>query len=199
MKCKVIGITGGVATGKSAVYSKLKKHAGISLSADEIAHKIIAPKKQAYKRIIRIFGNKILNKDLKINRKKLGNIIFKDRALRKKLEKITHPEIISEMKRIIKAGKKRCKYIVFEAPLLFEAKVQNLAGIILVVASKRQNQISRMLKKGYSLAEAKRRIASQIPLKEKIKRADIVIYNNKSRLNLNKRIKDFVEYLKKGG
>ncbi|MFH1823730.1 MAG: dephospho-CoA kinase [Candidatus Firestonebacteria bacterium] len=176
---KVLGITGGVATGKSTVSKILKRYGGCLISADEIAHKIILPGNIAYKKIIKQFGKEVLSKHLTIDRKKLGERIFKNRKLRKILERITHPEIIARIKKEIKRTKnsKKYKFIILEAPLLFEAKISNLVDLIIVVVCSQKTQINRLMKKGLSRKLAKNMISAQIPLSKKIKKADIVIIN----------------------
>jgi len=194
---KVLGITGGIATGKTTVSKILKRYDGYLISADDIAHRIILPKKKAYKKIVKQFGKEILNKNLTINRKKLADIIFKKKKLRKILENITHPEIIKTIKKEIKKAKKgkKYKFIILEAPLLFEAKISNLADLIIVVACSKKTQIKRLIKKGFSKQSAENRISSQIPLSKKIKQADIVIYNEKNLKLLRKNVKKILNYL----
>ncbi|OGF48692.1 MAG: dephospho-CoA kinase, partial [Candidatus Firestonebacteria bacterium GWA2_43_8] len=110
---------------------------------------------------------------------------------------ITHPLIISTMKKDIAAFKKKARVVLFEAPLLFEARMQKMADIIVVVASSQKSQIKRFVKKGYSKSETLRRIKAQIPLKTKIKNADIVIYNDGSVKDLKKSVKELTVIIKK--
>lgn len=197
MKLKVLGITGGVATGKSTVSKILRRYGGYLISADEIAHKIILPGKKVYKKIIQQFGKEILNKNLTINRRKLGDIIFKKKQLRKILEKVTHPEIIAKIKKETKRTKnsKKYKFIILEAPLLFEAKISSLVDLAIVIACSKKIQIKRLMKKGYSRSLAENRISSQFPLSKKIKKADIVIYNNNSIKILRKNVKKILDFM----
>lgn len=192
----VIGITGGVATGKSTVVALLKKYFKYFTSADEIAHRIVKPGMPAYKRIIKAFGRDILAKDGKIDRKLLAKVIFNTPAKRKQLQDITHPDIILTMKKDINGFKKKSKIVLFEAPLLFEAGMEKMADIIAVVASSKKNQIKRFTKKGHTKTDTLRRIKAQIPLKEKIKKADVVIYNDSSLTDLKKSVKEMVEVIR---
>ncbi|MFH1074522.1 MAG: dephospho-CoA kinase [Candidatus Firestonebacteria bacterium] len=193
----VIGITGGVATGKSTVAALLRKDFKYFTSADEIARRIVRPGTPAYKKIVKAFGKHILTKDGSINRKILAALIFNNSAKRRLLQNITHPEIILTLKKEIKAFKKKSKTVFFEAPLLFEAGMQKMADIIVVTASSKKNQIKRFIKKGHTGADALRRIKNQLSLKEKIKKADIVIYNNGSLKELKKSVKNFSTLIKK--
>ncbi|MCX5777095.1 MAG: dephospho-CoA kinase [Candidatus Firestonebacteria bacterium] len=192
----VIGVTGGVATGKSTVVQLLRKDFKYLTSADEKAHQIVKPGKPAYKKIVKAFGREILAKDGTLDRKLLAKCIFASPAKRKRLQNITHPEIISEMKRDIARFKKRSTIVLFEAPLLFEAKMEKLADIIIVVASSVKNQLKRFAKKGHTKADTLRRIKSQIPLKTKIKKADMVIYNDGSLKELKNSVKNLAVILK---
>jgi len=195
-KTIVIGITGGVATGKSTVANLLRKKFKYFTSADEIAHRIVEKGKPAYKKLVRAFGKGILAKNGSINRKALAGVVFGDTKKRKLLQKITHPKIISTMKKDISAFSKRSRIVLFEAPLLFEASLEGIADIIIVVVSKKTNQLKRFMKKGYSKAETERRIKAQLPLTVKIQRADIVIYNNKNLIVLKKEVKKLGKFLK---
>jgi len=195
MKKKLVfGRTGGVATGKTSVSSMFTQLGGYSVSADEIAHIIILKGKPAYKKIIKKFGKEILNNKKEIDRRKLGKLVFNAPLLRKALVKITHPEIIRTMKSEIEKGKKSAKkFIVMEAPLLFEAKLENMADMIVVVASSRKNQLKRQVKKGYSRQEAGKRINSQMNLKKKVDKADYVVSNNETLKNTLKQVKDIIQ------
>ncbi len=192
----VIGITGGVATGKSAVAAMLKKYFKYVIDADEVARRIVEKGKPAYKKIIKAFGPSLLAKDGSLDRKKLAGSVFKNKKKKKLLEKITHPLIISIMKNTIAGLKRKNKIIIFEAPLLFEAKMEKMADIILVVASSQKKQIERFTEKGYSKKDALLRIKAQLPLEQKIKKADIVIYNNGSLQELKKNVKNLVALLR---
>jgi len=193
----VIGITGGVATGKSTVVKLLKKYFKYFTGADEAARLIVRKGKPAYKKIVRAFGRQILAKDGTLNRKKLASLVFCNPSKRKQLERLTHPGIITAMKKDIAAFKKRSKIVFFEAPLLFEAGLQNMADVVLVVASSKKAQIKRFTKKGYTKTETLKRINSQLPMKDKIKKADIVIYNNGSLKELKKAVKNVAAVIKR--
>jgi len=185
-----------VATGKSAVAAMLKKYFKYVIDADEVARRIVEKGKPAYKKIIKAFGPSLLAKDGSLDRKKLAGSVFKNKKKKKLLEKITHPLIISIMKNTIAGLKRKNKIIIFEAPLLFEAKMEKMADIILVVASSQKKQIERFTEKGYSKKDALLRIKAQLPLEQKIKKADIVIYNNGSLQELKKNVKNLVALLR---
>lgn len=192
----VIGITGGVATGKSTVVKYLKKHFKYCGGADEIARKLVEKGKPAYKKIIRAFGKDILAGDGSLDRKKLASRIFGNKKDRKRLEKITHPAIISTIRKTAAKYKKQGKPVIFEAPLLFEAKMEKTADVIVVVASSKKKQVARFVKKGHTKKDALLRINAQLPMEKKIKKADIVLYNNGSLSELEKNVRSLAMILK---
>jgi dephospho-CoA kinase len=120
---KVIGLTGGIATGKSTVASLLRERGAEIVNADELAREIVRPGAKGWRRVVEVFGPEILKEDRTIDREKLRKIIFSDGATRKKLESITHP-LIRELanQRIRELAAKAGEMAVYEAPLLFEQK-----------------------------------------------------------------------------
>ena len=196
-----LGLTGGIATGKSTAGKKLKELGAKVVDADKIAHKVIEPEGKAYQEVVDYFGERILTSAGEIDRKKLGEIVFADATERKKLEEITHPYIIKTIKDIIKKEENNYK-IVLEAPLLYEVGLEELVKEVWVISASVTNQIKRLQNRdGLNRREAIKRIDSQLPLAEKEKRADLVIYNNGTKDELYNKItkawKDWVE--NKGG
>lgn len=178
---KVIGLTGGIASGKSVVSQALQALGAEIINADEIAHNVVDPFKPAWNEIINLFGKEILNEDNTINRKKLGEIVFNDREKLMQLNQITHPHIIKEISNSIKeAGlANRQAVVLVEVPLLYETHMDKLFDEIWVTWVDRETQIKRLMERdGISEEDALKRIEAQIPLDEKAKRADLVIDNN---------------------
>src|SRR3989338_5955880 len=173
----VIGLTSGIACGKSTVAKMLAKYANAQvLDADKIAKGEMHIGNPAYRKIIKIFGNKILNNNKTLNSKKLAEIVFKSKTALKKLNSAVHPFVIVEIKKRIKNSKS--KFVVIDAPLLLEARLQDLCDLVVVVEASRRTQIKRLMRNGFSRKEAIARINSQMPLNEKIKMADCVIDND---------------------
>lgn len=175
-----IGLTGGVATGKSTV-AKLLQEKGIPVvSSDELAHQAMAPGGPAYDEIITVFGPEVLSPEGKINRRLLGEIVFKDQAARKRLEEIVHPVVIKEIRQELeRLARDGAPIVVVEVPLLFEVGLMDLFDYIWVVSSSYERQLQRLQERD-RLTEiaAKERIAAQMSLAEKEKRADAVIKND---------------------
>lgn len=181
----IIGLTGGIVSGKSTVARMFKDLGAKIVDADKLGHKVILPQETAWKRIIKIFGKDILQKDQTINRKKLGKIVFANQNLLKKLNKITHPEIIKLIKKEISLAKNDSKeeknILIIDAALIYETKIDRLMDKIIVVYLDEEEQLKRLIKRNnLSEKEALQKIKSQIPLKEKIEIADYVIDNSNS-------------------
>ncbi len=192
-----IGLTGGVATGKSTV-GKLLRQKGIKvISSDELAHQAMAPGGSAYQQIVAEFGWEIMMPDGKINRKFLGEIVFNDVIARKKLEQMVHPIVIMEIQKAIEnCSKQGSAFIVVEVPLLFEVGLINLFDYIWVVSSSLEHQLYRLNERdGLTEQEALKRITAQMPLKEKEERADAVIINNDSIDFLEKQVSNLLRTL----
>jgi len=181
----IVGLTGGIVGGKSTVASMLRDLGAKIVDADELGHSVMLPYRPAWKKIIRLFGKDILQNNLNIDREKLGKIVFTNQTLLKKLNEITHPEIIKLIKKEINLVRNKThnqeKILIIDAALIYEAKMDRLMDKIIVVYINEDEQIKRLIKRNnLSKEEASQRIKSQIPMKEKVKMADYVIDNSNS-------------------
>ncbi|KZZ85939.1 dephospho-CoA kinase [Bacillus sp. SJS] len=179
----VIGLTGGIASGKSTVSSLLKELGFPVVDADVIAKEAVDQGKPAYSKIAEVFGHHVLQPDGSIDRTKLGSVIFADPEKRNILNGIVHPEVRKEMIRqrdeLIQQGSKA---VILDIPLLFESKLAHFADKSLLVYVTPETQLERLMKRnGYSQKEAQQRIDSQMPLDEKKSLADEVLDNNGTR------------------
>lgn len=173
----IIGLTGGIASGKSTV-SKLFKEFGLEIVDADIVARKITEEKENVDRICEIFGSDILDKDGKISRQILRERAFKNKYLLQKLNNIIHPQVIEYFENIKRETSKE-KIVIFDIPLLYEAKMEYLCDKIVVVGVDTTTQIARVIKRDGSSEEiAKNIISNQMPLEDKIQRADIVIINN---------------------
>jgi dephospho-CoA kinase len=196
----IIGLTGGIVSGKSTVARMFKDLGAKIVDADKLGHKVILPQGAAWKRIIKIFGKDILQKDQTINREKLGKIVFANQNLLKKLNKITHPEIIKLIKKEISLAKDKSKeekkILIIDAALIYETKIDRLMDKIIVVYLDEEEQLERLIKRNnLSEKEALQKIKSQIPLKEKIEIADYVIDNSNSLDKMKEQVEKIWENL----
>lgn len=185
-----LGLTGGIATGKSTADAIFKEQGFPIIDADEIAHQLMLPNKKNYNEIVKEFGTEILKSDQAINRKKLGEIVFNDKMKLTLLNEITHPNIVAEIKKqMLEFQQDQNALIVLDIPLLFEGKLEYLCDGVLLISASEQNQLQRlMVRNNLSEKQAASRIASQMPLIEKKRLADYVIENNGSVGDLRKKI-----------
>ena len=182
-----IAITGNIASGKSQVEKLLKKAGYPVYDADIIAHDIL-------NNINDFYGYDVFT-DGKIDRNKLGKLVFENADLRKKLEDITHPEIMSAIINLFEKHKED-KYIFVSVPLLYEAGFDSIFDKVLLVSVDKNTQLKRLMSRNnFSEKEAKLRISSQIPQEEKISKADYIIENNSSLEALIIKVRDFTEKL----
>jgi len=196
----LVGLTGGVATGKSTVAKMFRRCGAIIIDADELARTVVQPGKPAWGEIVRAFGTGILNPDRTIDRHALGTIVFHDKKKLRRLERIIHPRVAREQNRLSRrAAKKDPKAIViYDVPLLFETGIDKRVDKIIVVTADRETQIARLKKRnGLTRAEALRRIKSQMPLSKKARLADIVMDGTLPRAVCNKRVQEIFRILSK--
>src|SRR3989338_3190129 len=190
----ILGITGTIGSGKSAAAGIFEKYGFKVINADELYHKISKPNKLIYGKITKEFGKKILNPDKSINRDKLKKIVFSDDKKLKKLNSITHPTIIFEIKKLIKKFKN--SNIIVDAPLLLESDAKKLVDKIIVVRCDDKVRIKRLLKKGkHSQKEIREITKSQMPMEKKLKFADFVIDNSGYLRNLENQVRTIVNKL----
>ncbi len=179
----VVGLTGGIASGKSTVSLLLEEKGAVIIDADKIARQIMEPGKPAWKKVVNHFGNEILNENNDIDRKKLADIVFSDKEQLKQLNNFTHPEIIKEIKAQLEYYKRQQrKVIVIDAALLIEVGLHKIVDEVWVVAASEKIQLERLLirDKNLSVKQAMDRIKSQMPQNEKLKYAHRVIDNSGS-------------------
>jgi dephospho-CoA kinase len=196
----VIGLTGGIACGKSEVARMLADKGIDIIDADKIAHDFLKPGMPSARKIIKIFGKQILlGKD--IDRRKLAKIVFSNtsvsRERRKTLNSILHPLIINYIKKDLnKYRKSKKKAVILNAPLLLETGLEKEVDIIVVVSASRQKQIERLvIERKMSETEAVNRIKAQMPLKDKVKIADYVIDTNEPLKHTQKQVEELWQKL----
>lgn len=190
-KVKVIGITGGISTGKSTV-SKILTDKGLKvIDADVIARDVLKVGEDAYKEVLDFFGEDILQADKSINRSTLGEQIFKDKTLRKKLNDITHPHIMRKIKEKIDESSNQ-KIMFLDIPLLIEIYDDLIDHKITIdetwlVYCNKETQIKRLMKRdGINYEFAKNKIESQMDIEEKKRHVDKIICNMKDKKELIK-------------
>ncbi len=185
----LVGLTGGVATGKSTVAAMFKQCGAVVIDADVLAHEVVRPGKPAWQEIVRRFGRSLLNADQTLNRQALGQIVFGNRTKLRQLERIIHPRVAREQAKLTRqaARSNPQAVVVYDVPLLFEAGIDRRVDKVIVVTADRQTQITRLKKRnGLTKSQALRRVRSQMPLSRKIRMADLVLDGTKDRRSLKK-------------
>ena len=193
---RIIGLTGGIASGKSLVSQTLKRLGMTVIDADDISHEILAGDTAIKQEVTRIFGKEVLNEEGDIDRGKIGNIVFSRKPeLRKDLEKILHPPIREEMwKRARESGSND---VVLDIPLLIETGAHERVDLVVVVYATRELQIQRLMARdGMSRQEAMRRIDTQLPLEEKVSSAHYIINNTGSEEETEEQITRFYQAIR---
>lgn len=193
----VAGLTGSVASGKSTVSRMFEALGAYVIDWDVLAREVVWPYQTAWNSIVDYFGAGILNGDMTLNREKLGKIVFADPEKLEVLNRITHPAVIeADEERVEEIGRNDPDAIVLkDIPLLFEIGYQANVDKTIVVNVGEENQLRRMIDRGFDPAEAQKRISAQMPLSEKIELADFVIQNDGSLVETEKQVKDIFDAL----
>ncbi|MFY0542947.1 dephospho-CoA kinase [Brevibacillus sp. H7] len=194
----ILGLTGGIATGKSTVSAMLRERGIPVIDADLIAREVVEPGKPAYEAIVKHFGRDILLPNGEINRKQLGDIVFSDEAERQKLNAIVHPEVRRVMREEAEQLERKGADIVFmDIPLLFESKLQHMVDKIVVVYAPASMQLTRMMERDeLDEEQAHKRLRAQMPIEQKKEQADYVIDNTGTREETERQVEQLLTELK---
>ena len=198
----LVGLTGGIASGKSAASKIFKKLGAYIIDADVLAREVVEPLKPAWRGVVKNFGKGVLNKDNSINRKKLAEIVFNNKKKRELLNSIVHPRVLKRAKEIEKEIVKKDPeaVIIFDAALLIESGAYKKMDKNIVVYADEDVQVKRLIKRdGLTKDEAKKRIKAQMPLREKVRLADYIIDGNKMLNMVKKQAKAALERLREKG
>jgi dephospho-CoA kinase len=174
----VVGLTGGVATGKSTVAKMLQRCGAHVIDADVLARQVVEPDKPAWREIVATFGRKVLRSDRSLNRAALARIVFRHPGKLRRLGAIIHPRVAREQARLTRAIGRHHPHavVIYDAPVLIEAGAHERMDALVVVTADRATQINRLRRRnGLSRAEALRRIRSQMALPRKVRLADHVL------------------------
>jgi dephospho-CoA kinase len=196
---QVIGLTGGIATGKSTVSAILKKAGAEIIDADRIAREVVKKGLPAYREIVENFGETVLLSNGEINRSVLGDLIFNDPRKKQLLNRIVHPHVRRETNRQLKDMENSSPdtIAVLDIPLLFEAEMHKDLSEVIVVYAPEHIQIKRLMKRdNISEADAVARVRSQMPIEEKKNRATIVIDNSGTMQDTRKQTLEIFKTLK---
>ncbi|KAF8195120.1 dephospho-CoA kinase-domain-containing protein [Pholiota molesta] len=193
----VVGLTGGIATGKSTVSALLKASHVPVVDADVIARQVVEPGTPALAKIRKEFGDEVLFPDGSLDRKKLGSVIFADETKRKKLNQIVHPAVRKQMLwQVLKLWITGNKYCIMDVPLLIEGGLWEWVGKVVLVYCSDELQLQRLMQRdGSSKEDASSRLNSQLPITEKVAYADVVIDNSGSKQELQAHVENLIRKL----
>jgi dephospho-CoA kinase len=190
----VIGLTGGIGSGKTEALQEFSRLGARTISLDQIAREQALPGGPAYQGILRSFGRKILDAEGTINRPRLARLVFSSLKMKRKLERLTHPLILKEMRRQILGAS---GIVIVDVPLLFEGRQEkNFAATFTVSAPKALRFRRAARRDGVPLSEIQRRAFAQTSESERLRRADVVIFNDGSRSQFRETIGEYWQALK---
>jgi dephospho-CoA kinase len=185
-----VGLTGGIGTGKSETLRAFRRLGAATLCLDEVAHQVLAKGGPAYGPVRRAFGRGVLGGGGEIDRRALGRLVFARPGLRRRLERLTHPVILGRMRRHMRA--QRRGLMIVDVPLLFEAGLEKEFDLTAVVTASRLTRLRRLRRRdGLPLRELRRRMAAQLPLARKARRADMVIGNDGTLGELSRKVREY--------
>ncbi|MCL6450142.1 MAG: dephospho-CoA kinase [Acetobacteraceae bacterium] len=176
----VIGLTGGIASGKSTVSQMLRQLGAEVIDSDLVARQVIEPESPAWRELVEEFGRFILNRDGTINRRRLGGLVFGHPGRLRRLNQITHPRILARVRGLVEEARRRDgdRVLVIDAPLLIEVGMQSLVDQVWVVMVDPETQVKRLMARDrFTFQEALNRLSAQLPLEEKARQAHAVIDN----------------------
>ena len=188
----VIGVTGGLGTGKSTVARMFGQLGAVVIDADRLAHEVMEPKRLAWRQIIHTFGEGVLNDDRTISRKKLGERVFRDPEARRQLEAIVHPRVIRRIRERLGrlARNRRVRAVVLDVPLLVETGSEGMVDVVVVVTAPPEVQQERLSQRGMSIADIAQRRAAQWDVSAKVGLADHVVDNGNGMEQTRRQVKD---------
>jgi dephospho-CoA kinase len=192
---KLVGLTGGIASGKSAVAKILQRLGAAIVNADELAREVVEPGREAWTEIVAAFGPQVLQGDQNLDRQKLRALIFNQPEARKRLESIIHPRVraLAE-ERIRQHAASGYSVVIYEVPLLFEGNLQEWLRPVILVACDIETQTARLQERDHlTAADAQKHIAAQMSLSEKRRLADYIIENNGSLEDLERRTREILK------
>lgn len=186
-----VGLTGGIATGKSTVSEWFRQKGAAIVDADQVARRVVEPGSEGNRRVRERFGDGVFRATGELDRKALRNWVFGDAAARKDLNDILHPLIIRRMQAEVREAEKEApdRPVILDVPLLIEERLTYLADIVVLVYIPEELQLKRLMdREGISEEEAKRMIKAQMPITEKKKFADVLIDNSGTRADTERQV-----------
>jgi dephospho-CoA kinase len=185
----LVGLTGGIGSGKSTVAGMLADRGAVVFDADDLARRAIAPGTPAFERVVERFGGDVLSPHGDLDRDRLAHLVFADDGARRDLEAIVHPEVFRLLGEGVDRYRDTGRVVVFDAPLIFETGFSEACDVVVVVAAPQDQQLARVARdRGMTGEQAEARIRAQMPLQEKRRLADVVIDNDGSLDELDRKV-----------
>ena len=175
----IIGVTGGIASGKTTVCHIFEQQGALIIDADKIGREVVEQDKGVLSQLVGVFGNQILAQDGSLARRTLGKLAFGNPLAKSKLDEIVHPPLLRRLREKMAQAQKSQSHrtVVVDAALLVEWDILSWFDAVVVVVSEREDQIRRLVQQGLAVKEAQDRIDAQLSVEEKVKKADYLIYN----------------------
>jgi dephospho-CoA kinase len=194
----LVGLTGGIASGKSSVSAMLAEQGAEIVDADLIARQVVMPGERAWQKILDHFGRGVLTEDGQVDRKKLADLVFADQAKLALLNEITHPDIFARVAERLEHNRDREVVVVLDAALLIETGLADRVDVVVVVdAGDEEEQVRRLTAKGLDERDARARMAAQLPAEARLARADLVIRNDGTFEELTARVDEVWDELQR--
>ena len=195
---RVIGLTGGIGSGKSTVSRYLSELGAAIIDADKLGHEVYLPNTESWRDLVKTFGKEILTPADKIDRKKLATIVFNNPEKLQQLNAIVHPRMFEIAKQRIEDNRRQgTKVVILDAPILFEANWTPLVEAVWVVVANEANVVKRAVaRSGLTEEQVRLRIRSQMSNKDRIQRAQVVIHNDGTAEDLRNKVNELWHRLK---
>jgi dephospho-CoA kinase len=175
----LVGLTGGLGSGKSTVARMLAERGAIVVDADELARRAVAPGTHGYHEVVQVFGDDVVGPDGVLDREALSALVFADPAKRRALESITHPEVFRLLAEEVETFRGTDEVVVFDAPLIVETGFHEACDVVVVVTASPEHQVARVVRdRGMTEDEARRRLVAQVPPEQREAVAHVVLRND---------------------
>lgn len=193
--CRVIGVTGSFGSGKTTVAKMLARPRGRVIDGDELARHAVEPGRPALEQIKVAFGCDLVDAESRLRRRELAQRVFGDRSAVRRLNQIVHPYVRAEAERLMGEWKTETERIILDVPLLFEARMQDMTDLTVVVIINERQRFGRLKRRGFHEREVMARLATQMSQARKMQRADYVIDNSGGFERTGRQVDDLLEHL----
>ncbi len=192
----LVGLTGGIGSGKSTVAAMLERRGAVVLDADEFARRALDPGRPGHARVVEEFGSSVVGPDGSVDRAALAGTVFRDPDARRRLEAIVHPEVARLLQDALEPYRDTDRVVVYAVPLLVENHLESMFDLVVVVTAPEEVRIRRLVARGMAEDDVRARIRAQLSDSERQAVADVVVANDGSRDDLNRRVETLWEELR---